>query len=98
MTNDKRLKRFERNMSKINDKKLDYKTVDNEWIQIKTIWGEMLFNPYSNHFRLEGKLIYGNASNMIMHLNINKMIQERLNMSDYKYFNLAKSRIEQHYI
>ena len=74
MTNDKRLKRFERNISKINEKKLDYKKVDNEWIQIKTIWGEMLFNPYSNHFRLEGKLIYGNASNMINHLNINKMI------------------------
>lgn len=35
MTDDKRLKRFERNMKKINDKKLDYKTVDNEWIQIK---------------------------------------------------------------
>ena len=74
MTDDKRLKRFERNMSKINDKKLDYKTVDNEWIQIKTTRGEMLFNPYSNHFRLEGKLIYGNASNMINHLDINKMI------------------------
>ena len=73
MTNDKRLKRFERNMSKINDQKLDYKTVDNEWIQIKTTRGEMLFNPYSNHFRLEGKLIYGNASNMINHLDINKM-------------------------
>lgn len=74
MTDDKRLKRFERNMSKIYDQKLDYKKVDNEWIQIKTIWGEMLFNPYSNRFRLEGKLIYGNASNMINHLNINKMI------------------------
>ena len=74
MTGDKRLKRFERNMSKINDEKLDYETVDNEWIQIKTIWGEMLFNPYSNHFRLAGKRIYGNASNMINHLNINKMI------------------------
>ena len=74
MNGDKRLKRFERNMSKINDEKLDYKTVDNEWIQIKTIWGVMLFNPHSNHFRLEGKLIYGNASNMIEHLNINKMI------------------------
>ena len=74
MTDDKRLKRFERNMKKINDEKLDYETVGNEWIQIKTIWGEMLFNPYSNHFRLDGKLIYGNASNMIMHLNINKMI------------------------
>ena len=37
MTDDKRLKRFERNMSKINDEKLDYETVDNEWIQIKTI-------------------------------------------------------------
>ena len=79
MTDDKRLKRFERNMSKINEKKLDYKTVDTEWIQIKTIWGEMLFNPYSNHFRLEGKLIYGNVSNMINHLNINKMIYERQN-------------------
>lgn len=74
MTDDKRLKRFERNMSKINGEKLDYETVDNEWIQIKTIWGEMLFNPYSNHFILEGKRIYGNALNMIMHLNINKMI------------------------
>ena len=74
MTDDKHLKRFERNMSKIYDQKLDYKKVDNEWIQIKTIWGEMLFNPYSNRFRLEGKLIYGNASNMINHLNINKMI------------------------
>lgn len=39
MTNDKRLKRFERNMSKINDKKLDYKIVDNEWIQIKNDMG-----------------------------------------------------------
>ena len=74
MTDDKRSNRFERNMSKINEKKLDYETVDNEWIQIKTIWGEMLFNPYSNHFILESKRIYGNASNMIMHLNINKMI------------------------
>ena len=74
MTDDKRLKRFERNMSKIYDQKLDYKKVDNEWIQIKTIWGEMLFNPYSNHFMLEGKRIYGNASNMINHLDINKMI------------------------
>lgn len=75
MTDDKRLKRFERNMSKINDEKLDFETVDNEWIQIKTSWGEMLFNPYSNHFKLEGKRIYGNASNMIKHLNINKMIR-----------------------
>ena len=73
MADDKRFKRFERNMKKINDQKLDYKKVDNEWILIKTIWGEMLFNPYSNRFRLEGKLIYGNASNMINHLDINKM-------------------------
>ena len=34
MTDDKRLKRFERNMSKINDKKLDYKKGGDEWIQI----------------------------------------------------------------
>lgn len=74
MTDNKRLKRFEQNMSTIKDQKLDYKIVDDEWIQIITIWGEMLFNPYSNHFRLEGKRIYGNASNMINHLNINKMI------------------------
>ena len=73
MTDNKRLNSFKRNISKIYDAKLDYKIVDAEWIQIKTIWGEMLFNPYSNHFRLEGKLIYGNASNMINHLNINKM-------------------------
>ena len=45
MTDDKHLKRFERNMSKIYDQKLDYKKVDNEWIQIKTTRGEMLFNP-----------------------------------------------------
>lgn len=45
MTDDKRLKRFERNMSKINGEKLDYKKVGDGWIQIKTIWGEMLFNP-----------------------------------------------------
>jgi len=74
MVDNKLLKRFKKNMSKINDEKLDYKIVDDEWIQIKTIWGGMLFNPYSNHFRLEGKLIYGNASNMINHLKINKMI------------------------
>lgn len=74
MTDNKRLKRFEQNMSTIKDQKLDYKIVDDEWIQIITIWGEMLFNPHSNHFRLEGKRIYGNASNMINHLNINKMI------------------------
>ena len=74
MTDNKRLKRFEQNMSTIKDQKLDYKIVDDEWIQIITIWGEMLFNPYSNHFRLEGKRIYGNASNMINHLNINKVI------------------------
>jgi len=74
MTENKRLNSFKRNISKIYDAKLDYKIVDAEWIQIKTIWGEMLFNPYSNHFRLEGKRIYGNASNMINHLNINKMI------------------------
>ena len=30
MTDDKRLKRFERNMSKINDKKLDYKVNEHE--------------------------------------------------------------------
>ena len=74
MTDNKRLKRFKQNMSTIKDQKLDYKIVDDEWIQIITIWGEMLFNPYSNHFRLEGKRIYRNASNMINHLNINKMI------------------------
>lgn len=74
MTENKRLNSFKRNISKIYDAKLDYKIVDAEWIQIKTIWGEMLFNPHSNHFRLEGKRIYGNASNMINHLNINKMI------------------------
>ena len=54
MTDNKRLKRFEQNMSTIKDQKLDYKIVDDEWIQIITIWGEMLFNPFSNHFRLEG--------------------------------------------
>ena len=74
MTDDKRLKRFERNMSKINAHKISYKRVGDGWIQIKTIWGEMRFNPYSNHFILGGKKIYGNASNMIKHLNINKMI------------------------
>lgn len=67
-------KRFERNMLKINARKISYKKVGNGWIQIKTIWGKMIFNPYSNHFILGGKKIYGNASNMIKHLDINKMI------------------------
>lgn len=71
---DKDEQRFERNMSVIHAEKLDYAVLSDQSLEIKTIWGTMIFYPKSNHFVLEGKKIYGNAKRMIEHLKINKMI------------------------